>query len=81
MAGIPWEVLRPHAMLLEEPLNSITIDLSLDDQKTLKGLIDLQRNAGGVNQTIGKDDRIKICNMPWKKLKFIVMNGNTENLK
>ena len=31
MAGIPWEILRPHAMLLEVPFSSITIDLSLDD--------------------------------------------------
>ena len=41
--GIKWERLRPNAMKLIAPYNSISIDLNDEEQKILKNLILLQQ--------------------------------------
>ena len=44
--GLLWETLRPSAMKLAAPFNSITIDLDVQDQNQLKELIELQEATG-----------------------------------
>ena len=41
IGGFQWEVLRPFAMKLQMPFDSITIDLDKNDQLRLKDLIEL----------------------------------------
>ena len=41
LKGLLWTALRPNAMKLVAPFNSVTIDLSVSDQKVLKELIQL----------------------------------------
>ena len=41
IGGIPWEILRPNAMKLELPFDSITIDLNSEDQIKLENLVKL----------------------------------------
>ena len=77
--GLLWTALRPNAMKLVAPFNSVTIDLSEKDQKVLKDLIELQEKIGDINKSIGrKNDAMKICAVPWRQLKFVVMAGDKD---
>ena len=39
----------------------------------------LKEKVGDINKSIGrKNDYIKLCNVPWKQLKFIVMTGDKD---
>ena len=41
----------------------------------------LQEKAGGVDKNLGgREDRKKICNIPWKQIKSLVMTGE-KNIK
>ena len=74
--GLLWETLRPFAMKLIVPFDSITIDLNENEQKILTELIKLQESEADPKKSIGrKNEETKICNVMWKKLKSIVMNG------
>ena len=79
--GFLWETLRPFAMNLVAPFDSITIDLNENEQKVLEDLINLQESIGDPKKSIGKENEDKkICNIQWKKLKPIVMT-NERNSK
>ena len=67
-------------MNLEAPFESVVIDLESEDQKKLKNLIELQLALGDNEKSIGvKHERQTICGIPWRKLKLLVMNGDTKN--
>ena len=75
--GLLWETLRPSAMKLVAPFNIITIDLDAKDQNQLKDLIEMQEATGDYKKSLGtRSERIKVCNIPWKNLKKIVMQGD-----
>ena len=74
LQGFTWEVLRPAAMKLIAPFDSVSIDLDAKEQKLVKDLIKLQQDAGGVDQKIdSKYENTKICNMVWKRIKYFAM--------
>ena len=73
-------MLRPNAMKLIAPFDSVVIDLDTNDQQILRYLIELQENAGDVSKRIeGKHESTKICNIQWKRLKYIVMAGTRDS--
>ena len=41
LKGLFWTALRPNAMKLVAPFDSVTIDLTIEDQKVLRELIQL----------------------------------------
>ena len=76
MQGIKWEVLRPHAMDLVAPFDSVVINLNENDEQKLKDLIKLQTDADKNNKRIpAKKNMEKICGIAWSKLKTIAMKG------
>ena len=79
MQGIPWELLRPNAMKLKAPFNSVTIDLDILEQKKLKELIQQQEEVGDLDKSIGRADSQKLCKIAWRKLKYFVMADDTRN--
>ena len=82
--GLLWETLRPFAMKLIAPFDSISIILNENEQKILAELIELQESSGDSKKSIGrKNEDKKICKVKWQKLKSIVMNGdrNCKTLK
>ena len=80
--GLDWDTLKIHAMNLSAPFDCIEIDLSPEDQKNLKDLIQLQENLGDVNKNLNlRQNSTKICNIPWKRLKHVVMNGDKDSNK
>ena len=77
IAGLLWETLRPFAMKLVAPFDCITIVLNENEQKILAELIELQESKADPKKSIGrKNEETKICNVMWKKLKSIVMDGD-----
>ena len=64
-------------MKLVAPFDCVQIELNEQDQQVLKGLIELQEAIGDIKKRLGnKMDDQKICKIPWKKLKHIVMTGD-----
>ena len=79
--GFFWSKLRPNAMKLIEPFKFVHVDLNESEQKEIEDLVKIQENAGGVDKILGgKYDRTRVCNIPWKQIKYIVMNGES-NIK
>ena len=69
-------------MKLVAPFNHIVIDLNLDERKLLDDLMKRQEDLKDLDKSLGyKFDTKKICNIPWKKLKYIVMKGDRSREK
>ena len=52
LQGFTWEILRPAAMKLIAPFDSISIELGTEEQEIIKDLIKFQEDAGGVDSKI-----------------------------
>ena len=64
-------------MKLAAPFDCVQIELDEQDQKVLKELIELQEATGDDKKRLGnKMDDQKVCKIPWKRLKQIVMTGD-----
>ena len=64
LQGFTWETLRPFAMKLVVPFDSLSIDLDAQEQQDIKDLINIQYDAGGVDAKLPtKYETKRICKM------------------
>ena len=77
--GIPWEILRPNAMNLGSTFDSIVVNFDIQQQKDLRELIEAQKLSSDPYKKLPREyDDKKICNVPWKKLKHLVMKDDQD---
>ena len=75
--GFFWDKLKPSAMNLIEPFEFVLVDFNSEEQQEIEDLVKLQEAGGGVDVLLGgRNDRKKICNIPWKQIKYLVMTGD-----
>ena len=63
------------------PIEFVVIETDSNEQQKLLDFITMQEKSGGLNSIGALNESKRICNITWKSLKKIVMEGDYKNTK